>query len=118
MPPSTTVTALAGLVAIPAFVYCAGQESDGNGGYGWTTLGALAGELAALGVAAAIDPGEAQDWTLRVGALLLPAAGAVLGYELSSDDDARTPPSRAGVRVVPTVRASREGAVVGLAGAF
>jgi hypothetical protein len=117
MPPSTTVTALAGLVAIPAFVYCAGQESDGNGGYGWTTLGALAGELAALGVAAAIDPGEAQDWTLRVGALLLPAAGAVLGYELSSDADARVS-SRASVRFAPTVHASREGALVGLAGTF
>ena len=52
--------------------------------------GIAAALCAALCVA---SPAAAAQTTTasRDAALVLPAAGAVLGYELSSDDDARTP---------------------------
>jgi hypothetical protein len=69
-----------------------GNIADGNGGIGYTYLGELGGLLVLLiggGIIAELDgePPPALTALLVIG---LPLAGAVIGYELSHDDDEET----------------------------
>lgn len=103
-------------IGIPIGVYLVGSNFRGNGGFGWTLLGSLGGSGVTFGLAAL-----ARNDSLPVGVpvlagLLLPLAGTVLGYELSSQ--ASVPPTRVSWRVVPWVTGTAQGGHLGLIGTF
>jgi hypothetical protein len=83
-----------------------GNIADGNGGIGYTYLGELGGLLAltiVVGVASELDI-EPPPVVTVLGVLALPIGGAILGYELSHDDDEATGSSGAPLVVtVPVV---------------
>lgn len=92
-------------------VWLAGNAMGGDGSFGWTLLGTALG----TGVSSAMLALDDSTPTL-VFAALLPVAGGVVGYELSSHGPlARPREGRATTwRVVPVVAPGR----IGLAGAF
>ena len=83
------------LVGIPLGVIWAGSWYGGMGSYGSAFLGTLAGTGVAVLLAALI-----QDTGTAAGLSLLPIAGAVVGYELSSSSNAHA--ATAGLAFAPT----------------
>lgn len=63
--------------------YAGAELVGGNGGIGWTLVGTTSGALLAVGVmgVAQVDLGDTAWWLL---ATVLPLAGSVIGYELST----------------------------------
>lgn len=91
-------------------VYVTGSLMDGNGSALWTSAGGGVGTLGGLGLAVALDD-EAGMLALPIMAL----AGAVVGYELSSDASAEN----ASAPAVTFALAPREdGVLFGASGAF
>jgi len=87
------VAVTAALLGLPTGVWLAGNAVDGNGGWGWTLIGSLAGWVFAGGILAA---GAGSDSAIpAVIAGMFPVAGAVVGYELSSDPSAEAAERRA-----------------------
>ncbi len=70
-------------VGIGAGVYLGGNLSGANGGLGWTILGESIGLAAAI---ATLVISELKPSPLLIGTLayLMPVAGAIIGYELST----------------------------------
>ena len=83
------------LVGIPLGVIWAGSWYGGMGSYGSAFLGTLAGTGVAVLLAALI-----QDTGTAAGLSLLPIAGAVVGYELSSSSNGHA--ATAGLAFAPT----------------
>ena len=83
------------LVGIPLGVIWAGSWFGGMGSYGSALLGTLAGTGVAVLLAALI-----QDTGTAAGLSLLPIAGAVVGYELSSSSNGHA--ATAGLAFAPT----------------
>lgn len=82
------------LIGMPLGVTWAGGWFNGMGTYGTSLLGTLAGTGLAVLIAAI-----AQNYSSVFGAALLPLAGAVIGYELSSSSRAQA--SLGGVSLAP-----------------
>jgi hypothetical protein len=101
------------LFGMPAGVTLAGHLLGGNGGYGWSLAGLLGGALLALPLAALTQRAAAFQGTIAV---VLPLAGAVLGYEVSSDD--ARPAQTQGPRLFPQALVLSDGALAGVAGRF
>ncbi len=96
------------LLGMPLGVTWAGRWFDGMGTYGSSLLGALAGTGVAVIIAAL-----AQNYSSVFGAGLLPLAGAVVGYELSSAS--RAAGSLTGLSLTPVLDRGRAvGATAGL----
>ena len=111
--------AVGAALGVPIGVYLVGNNFNGNGGFGWTVLGSLAGGAVTFGLVAIADQAEISAAVPLVAGIVLPVAGAVLGYELSSDADSRGPPRRpAQPTVMPTVTTVAHGAALGLVGTF
>jgi len=112
-----TVGILAGffggmLIGMPLGVTWAGRWFDGMGTYGSSLLGTLAGTGLAVVITAI-----AQNFSSMFGAALLPLAGAVIGYELSSSSRAQA--SLGGVSLAPVFDQGRAvGATGGVRIAF
>ena len=92
-------------------VWIAGNAMGGDGSFGWSLLGSALG----TGVSSAILAVDDSTPTLVLAALL-PVAGGVVGYELSSHGPRTQAPARqsAAWRVAPVFGPGR----VGLVGAF
>lgn len=103
-----------GAFGVPAGVTLAGSLAGGNGGYGWSVLGEFGGVLLAIPIALLSErrPGFAV-----AAAIVLPIAGAVVGFEVSSDN-APVRPRATGMRWAPALSVSTDGAMVGAAGVF
>jgi len=109
------------LVLFPAGVTIGGGLAGGNGGYGWSFLGHLAGAvggyIVGFGIVGASDP---KNVVLPVAIEVLAAfTGGILGYELSHEDpsDKRAPGSS--LLIAPSVMLLGNGrATLGLSGAF
>ncbi len=104
-------------IGIPLGVYLVGNNFRGNGGLGWTYLCSVAGGAAAFGLAVAAQDGNVPVGVPILAGLVLPLAGAVVGYELSSDVDARPRPVPRST-LVPLVSVAPGGSVLGLGGTF
>ena len=103
-------------LGVPMGVYLVGTNMRGDGGLGWTFLGSMAGSGLTLVLAIL-----ARDDVLPVGVpvlagLVLPVAGAVLGYESSSQ--LRAPPARARRHVLPYLTVVGDAGQAGLCGTF
>ena len=100
-------------LGLPLGVWLGGNIAGGDGGLGYTFLGALAGGLGAILVAAA----SSQFPPLVLLGFALPVVGGILGYELSMSPEA---PSLAlgGARIQPLLSLSPRGGFVGLGGSF
>ncbi len=100
-------------------VYGGGALVGGNGGLGWTVLGELTGILLSLGVAIGLAESGHEIPAAVVG-ILPPIIGAILGYELSHDDDEYEYGSNVepGLTVSATIAPLPQGAVVQILGAF
>lgn len=100
------------LLGIPLGVTWAGGWFGGMGSFGSAFLGTLAGVGVAVIISALV-----QDYGAIVGSALLPVAGAVIGYELSSSSNARA--GLAGVALTPVFDGGRAtGATAGVRFAF
>jgi len=107
-------------VGVPIGVLVVGALRDGNGGAGWTALGALGGVVVTSGVALAIGAGGG-DWEAPslVALPILSVGGAVLAYELSCDAPARpTRTGAAGARWTFTLNGGAGGVTAGAVGTF
>jgi hypothetical protein len=111
----------------PLGVVLAGRARGGNGGYGWSLLGTLGGNLAGNLVLFGLvrtcdaDAGGANCTAVTIiGVALafgLSATGAVLGYELSNDQrHLRAPLPSARLRWAPTLLPTEGGLTVGVGG--
>jgi len=103
-------------IGIPIGVYLIGNNFRGNGGLGWTVLGSFGGVAAAVGLALAASNDSIPVGIPVLAGLLLPLAGAALGYELSSHEVA--PPARSHLRILPYGTATADGGRFGLVGTF
>jgi hypothetical protein len=104
----------AGLVlGLPLGVWLGGNITGGDGGLGYTFLGALAG--AAGGLLVVASSGSVP--LLALLGFALPVVGGILGYELSMSPEA---PALAlgGTRIQPLLSVSPWGGFVGLGGTF
>ncbi len=102
------------LTVTPLAIWLGGSALDGNGGLGWTFLGTSAGFLAWTGFVAAAQ-GEDVAWL----GLLLPLAGGVLGFELSSDSSASAADAaRERTHVSASLAPRPGGALVAVSGDF
>ena len=101
------------LLGLPLGVWWGGNIAGGDGGLGYTFLGALAGGVGGILVVAA----SAQFPPLSLLGFALPILGGILGYELSMSPEA---PSLAlgGTRLQPLLSFSPQGGFVGLGGSF
>jgi hypothetical protein len=82
----------ASLALTPLGVYLGGEAMGGEGGYGWTLLGALAGSgsgLVLFATALAVEDSGAVAIGGVVTGLAAQIAGAIVAYELSSADNRR-----------------------------
>lgn len=69
----------------PLGAWGGGRLMGGNGTLGWTYVGHAGGLLGGAALAFVLTEGlDAPGWVSALGVLLLPATGAVLGFELSS----------------------------------
>lgn len=87
--PAAVVAYVGGTAGLSLGVWGAGELAGGNGGFGWTMLGALSGATVAATtlLLSDIEQGDPAWWIILVG---LPLTGAILGYELSTERDAKT----------------------------
>jgi hypothetical protein len=121
--PAGVVTSL----TTPLGVYLGGDLYKGNGSYGWTMLGHLAGMTVGLGSAYLLRDVE---WfsgsnlrsvipTLAI-ATVMQLTGAIVAYELSSDhyEKAALGESRASIRFVPVATLTNHGGLVGVGATF
>ncbi|MBK8169393.1 MAG: hypothetical protein IPK60_03500 [Sandaracinaceae bacterium] len=114
------------LLALPAGVYWAGNAAGGRGQFGYTVLGHIAGMAVGGTIAAglvAIGDENNDDGYAYAAAVVwyaASAAGAILGYELSAQTSTSSRPPAPVFQLAPTLAptASRDGAVIGVAGAF
>lgn len=115
-------------LGIPFGVVLMGNARGGNGVYGWSLLGMVAGSavgsLMFLPIVSACQDTSKPSCavaavlgsTLMLGTIL---TGAVLGYELSSDQRHLSPPrTPARARWIPTAIPTRGGLTLGVAGVF
>lgn len=103
-----------GLAAgFPLGVWWGGNIAGGDGGLGYTYLGAALGGVGTILVLGAAS----QNPILAVLSFALPIVGGILGYELSMSPEA---PGLAlgGTRVQPLLSVSSRGGFVGLGGSF
>ena len=110
------VTAAMSLVAVPLGVTIAGNLANGDGGYGWAFLGSFAGMSVAVPLTVFMLDGASSTRTARYVGIaslltLLPMAGSIIAYELSSSAPRAPQLSRA--RVFPAVDVRRDGASAG-----
>ncbi len=120
------VGGISSLVLAPLGVRIAGDLGGGDGGLGWTVLGYLAGTLGGALIAGGFAATNDDVLTATGGMLFFvgQAAGTILGYEVSSDDNhaPANPPSpvTTALRIAPTVAvaADGQGAVLGARGTF
>jgi hypothetical protein len=113
-PRSIAIGAMAGIIlGLPTGIWVVGNGLDGEGNLGWTFLGSVAGWLTAgAGVMALRGLGDGgAAWVV-----LLPIAGGILGYEVSSanelDENAPRP------AVSASIQPENGGIRVGLSGYF
>jgi hypothetical protein len=100
------------LLGVPLGVMWAGSWFHGMGSFGMTFLGTLAGASLAILISALV-----QNYEVVFGAALLPLAGAMIGYELSSAANARA--STATLALTPTFdRGAITGGTAGVRVAF
>jgi len=100
------------LLGVPLGVMWAGSWFHGMGSFGLTFLGALAGASLSVLIAAL-----AQNYDAIFGAALLPVAGAMIAYELSSSSNASA--GTATLALTPTFdRGAMTGATAGVRVAF
>lgn len=87
------IGAAVGAFLVPLGVLLAGHALEGSGGYGWSLLGGLAG--AAIGWSAVLVASLTESPVfIAVASGLVPVlhiGGAIVGYELSSDDNQPAP---------------------------
>lgn len=78
-----------GAFLVPLGVLLGGHALGGSGGYGWSLLGGLAGAAIGWSLVMAAALTEVSPLIIGAGALvpLLHIGGAIIGYELSSDDN-------------------------------
>jgi hypothetical protein len=112
------------LFGIPLGVTLVGNGRGGNGGYGWSLLGMIAGsvgvQLVSLPLLTSCS-GTCSGTSVLVSVIGLGGmlTGAVLGYELSNDQRAlRAPVARPATRWAPTAWATPGGLGAGVAGVF
>jgi hypothetical protein len=105
-------------VGLPLGVLFAGKLMDGNGRW-WAVI---IGEVVGFGAAGAlIDLYTRNAFDIVVPIIILstvPAAGAAIGYELTSDRSAHQARARKAVQLRPSLRPVDRGFVVGLGGRF
>jgi hypothetical protein len=104
----------AGLVlGLPLGIWWGGNIAGGDGGLGYTYLGALVGTV---GTVLVLGTASQLPFVAALG-FVLPVVGGILGYELSMSPEA---PSVAlgGTRLQPLLSASSRGGFVGLGGTF
>ena len=114
----------------PLAVLLVGREFGGTGGYGWSFLGMLVGEVpavvlevASFGACFRLDlfgtstPPDPSCPYIAVAAVTLAVtgtvAGAVIGYELSNDPEPRSQSARA-FHLAPTLAPVPGGAIAGV----
>lgn len=113
------LSSVTNLFAIPLGVAIAGNLASGDGGFGWTFLGSVAGMSVALLPSAFIaSSGGSSTRTARYGAIgafltLLPMAGSIIAYEISVPSRARPLRFEREARVFPTVDVNAQGASAG-----
>jgi hypothetical protein len=87
------IAATVGAFAVPLGVLLAGNALGGSGGYGWSLIGGLAG--AAIGWSIVLVSALTEVSGLIIAAMglvpVLHVGGAILGYELASDDNQPAP---------------------------
>jgi hypothetical protein len=92
---------LGGVFGVPLGATLVGNARGGNGGFGWSLLGTLAGASVGSLVAVGLRSGESStagtDALSAVVFMLLTAAGGTVGYELSNDQN-RALPSTGGMQ--------------------
>jgi hypothetical protein len=83
------IGATVGAFLVPLGVLLGGHALGGSGGYGWALLGGIAGAAIGWSLVMAAALTEVAPLIIGAGALvpLLHIGGAILGYELSSDDN-------------------------------
>ncbi len=105
--------AAAAVLALPGGVTVAGHLAGGDGGFGWSMLGTTAGLAVGIPSAALVLSVRRSGTAGAIGAgallTLLPIAGAILGYELSTT--ARR--SRNTARLTPLLDVRLDGAIAG-----
>jgi hypothetical protein len=93
--------ALGTLCGVPLGVTLVGSARGGRGGYGWSLLGTFAGGglggLLAAGMTSLEGAGAGTEALASVVVMATTVTGAVLGYELSNDQDRNPPRSSRGV---------------------
>jgi hypothetical protein len=101
--------ALGAVLTVAPAVWLGGRVMGGDGSFGWTLLGGTAGTALAAGIIAIKN--TTATWVI---AALMPVAGAILGYELSSHR--KRPPAQAstGVTIVPSLGPNS----IGIVGVF
>lgn len=107
-----------GFFTVPAGVTLTGQWMGARGGFGWSVLGELAGTALATPIALL---SSRRPWLAVTAAIALPLAGAIAGYEISTESpatDVRHARSARPARWAPTLAVSPEGAAVGVVGVF
>ncbi len=108
--------AAAAVLALPGGVTIAGHLAGGDGGFGWSLLGTTAGLAVGIPSAALVLSVRRSGAAGAIGAGLLvtvlPIAGAILGYELSttSRPSRRT---RSSARLTPLLDVRLDGAIAG-----
>ncbi len=108
-----------GAVAVAIFtaplgVFTAGSLMRGNGGYGWTLLGGVAGFGLGLALAAPINNSTAQAVLLS----FFPIVGMIASYEVTSDGVAPRESPTMGTSVLPALALTSTGGTFGAAGTF
>ncbi len=108
--------AAAAMLALPGGVTVAGHLAGGDGGFGWSLLGTTAGLAVGIPSAALVLSVRRSGTAGAVGAgllvTLLPIAGAILGYELSTTSQP-SPRTRSAARVTPLLDLRLDGAIAG-----
>lgn len=123
--PDTAVVLGAGvgwLTALPLGVALFGAARDGDGGYGWSLLGAVGGTALGGAMGYVLDRGPSDGLAGAAGVGFFGGVvGALLGYELSCTGGLRGPPPRsrpAARRWMPSAGVSTTGVWAGVAGSF
>ena len=109
-------------------VYGVGSAYGGNGGLGWTLLGAVGGGIVGVSLASSLSHNSDANVALVISAMAIPIATTVVAYELSNDAEevalreAKEKQARApGVRLTSgglTPLAESKGALLTLGGTF
>ena len=108
--------AAAAVLALPGGVTIAGHLAGGDGGFGWSMLGTTAGLAVGIPSAALVLSVRRSGTAGAIGAGLLvtvlPIAGAILGYELSTTSRP-SHRARSSARITPLLDVRLDGAIAG-----